>query len=94
MTQGDRLETFYQKHFGMKWPYLNHYLDKLERKALKNNLRIIGVPGSAANEDFKALSIQLPTDAWNTRPELGQEDRAAERHPRPAECSNSEFLDP
>lgn len=58
------METFYQKHSGIKWPYLNHYLDKMESKESKNYLRILGVPGSVTSDDFKAFCIQLATNAW------------------------------
>lgn len=59
------METFYQKHLGIKWSYRNHQLEKLQRKVLKYNVRIPGVPGSGTNDDIKAFSIKLTTTAWN-----------------------------
>lgn len=75
-------ETFHQKHFGMQWPYLNHSLDKLEGKALKSNLRLLGVPGRVTHDDFKAFSIQLPAHPGDTRREEHKITEAAEMLPR------------
>lgn len=36
---------------------INHQVDKLESKALKNKLKILGVPGSVTNDDFKAYRV-------------------------------------
>lgn len=62
----------------------HHYLGKLERKALKNSVRIWGVPGSVTNDDFKVFCIWLPTNAWNT---TGQQSRGSRSSKEASETS-------